>query len=1009
MLSEVQFASYNCRGFSISKVPCIVNILKTCNVILLQETWLLSSQFNVFDMYFPDCTSYSISSVDNTQLLHGRPYGGCTILMKSCYKVIPIDLQSKRICAVQLYLNNCILYLFNIYMPCDTRNTEDDYIFNSVLSDIEYYCQNNDVHHCMLGGDMNTDLSRHMSHNTHTLIEFCNRNGMHLCKNLGLSNITCTYENYAGHKSIIDHFIVSDGLVGCVRKSCQLDLIDNISDHNPLIIQLQLSATDNYTVVNSSIDWKPKPLWNQTDQLQLDKYVFNLDNCLLNIRIPHTVHCTNVLCDDKDHISDINVFHDDVVKACATATKMSVPHSKDPKTKNNTLPGWDEEMSLLKERSLFWHSIWNLNDRPVIGIVYEIMKSVRRRYHYELRKLKKCRNQKIKAAFGIAIAKNSSRDYWKEARNIRGSKQTLTCTIDGYGSNQDIANHFSVKYNTLYNSVQSNNHLMTCMKQNIDANIPLKCMSSKCDCHIDTLSPHDISTVVKSLRSNKADGVDNISSDCIRNGNITLYYYISLLFNSMFTHGSVPESFLLSTMIPIVKNKMGDISNSDNYRAIALSSLLGKVFDKIIISSQFAMLTTCDLQFGYKAKLSTSMCTAMLIEIVQYYTSNNSRVYILFIDASKAFDRIRHDSLFEILSGRGVCPLVLRVLYVMYTNSKMRVRWKDMYSALFDTSNGVKQGGVLSPIMFNLYIDALYERLKRLKLGCHIGDTFAGALGYADDVALIAPSLESLKQMIVICEKYAEEYSIKFNPNKSKLMCFNSNNSCENISISLCGTRVEVVSSFIYLGNYISMDILDRNINAMINTLYGKTNFIRSDFSMLDSSVIYRLHSTYCMSLYGIELYNYNDSNIAKVYTAWRKIVRLLFNLPRMTHNYIVYNLVDNIVTKLDKRLARFIHSIFNSDNKLVRTIAEHQLFNSGSTIAENRRYLEHKYHIYQLDWHGSVECVITKITSPVLQDENKLAIIDMVKELISIRDNSRFDFLTVEQISVLLCSLCVD
>ena len=67
----------------------------------------------------------------------------------------------------------------------------------------------------------------------------------------------------------------------------------------------------------------------------------------------------------------------------------------------------------------------------------------------------------------------------------------------------------------------------------------------------------------------------------------------------------------------------------------------------------------------------------------------------------------------------------------------------------------VKQGGVLSPILFSLYIDSLLQKLKESGLGCHVGRTFAGAFGYADDLALISPSLSGLRQMIKICEQYA--------------------------------------------------------------------------------------------------------------------------------------------------------------------------------------------------------------------------------------------------------------
>lgn len=113
---------------------------------------------------------------------------------------------------------------------------------------------------------------------------------------------------------------------------------------------------------------------------------------------------------------------------------------------------------------------------------------------------------------------------------------------------------------------------------------------------------------------------------------------------------------------------------------------------------------TNDLQFGFKSNVSTIMCTNVVIETVQYYVENKSPVFTLFIDASKAFDRLSHIDLFEMLSRRNVCPLIIRLLFNMYINSYMQVRWQNSVSDRFKIGNGVKQGGVLSPMLFNIYI-----------------------------------------------------------------------------------------------------------------------------------------------------------------------------------------------------------------------------------------------------------------------------------------------------------------
>ena len=101
---------------------------------------------------------------------------------------------------------------------------------------------------------------------------------------------------------------------------------------------------------------------------------------------------------------------------------------------------------------------------------------------------------------------------------------------------------------------------------------------------------------------------------------------------------------------------------------IKLYSILGKILDNIIITSQRNVLKTSDLQFGYKSNCSTIMCSTLVIETIQYFTQMRSPVYVLFIDASKAFDRLSHIELFDILSERNMCPLIRRLLFNLYGN-----------------------------------------------------------------------------------------------------------------------------------------------------------------------------------------------------------------------------------------------------------------------------------------------------------------------------------------------------
>ena len=106
----------------------------------------------------------------------------------------------------------------------------------------------------------------------------------------------------------------------------------------------------------------------------------------------------------------------------------------------------------------------------------------------------------------------------------------------------------------------------------------------------------------------------------------------------MVYHGYCPPSFICANIIPIPKGSKANLSDSDKYRSIAISSLLGKILDHIIIEKQSEALKTCNYQFGFKAKSSTVLCSTMVNETVQYYTENGGKpVYVLQIYKKNVF------------------------------------------------------------------------------------------------------------------------------------------------------------------------------------------------------------------------------------------------------------------------------------------------------------------------------------------------------------------------------------
>ena len=128
------------------------------------------------------------------------------------------------------------------------------------------------------------------------------------------------------------------------------------------------------------------------------------------------------------------------------------------------------------------------------------------------------------------------------------------------------------------------------------------------------------------------------------------------------------------------------------------------------------------------------------MEVANYYMRHGTNPIMTLLDCSKAFDMCKYSIMFNKLLAKGLPAVVVRVLIVVYEKQFAWVRWGEAKSEVFPIVNGTRQGSVLSPTLFSIYMDEILVNLRKLGVGCYVGEVFMGAISYADDLLLLAPS-----------------------------------------------------------------------------------------------------------------------------------------------------------------------------------------------------------------------------------------------------------------------------
>ena len=942
---NLRIYSYNSRGFDQIKQQVCRELMNLKNssipVLCNQGNFVLKGNAHFIQQALPDCHVF-IKPAKKSRL-EGRPINGMFIAIPDKFRTKAKDVSpiNERVQGVVLNTDDGDTLIVNAYFPSDpktiTYNHDED--LENVLAAIENLIETQQCNSVLIVGDLNADYKR-KNGRIYRLNKFLTDNDMDLAWKEFEVDYTHEFEKDGiTYTSTIDHVVWNTELRKKVVDSGVLHVISNTSDHSPLYCDLMKALTSEG---EQQLGKEKKDGVNikALDEMDWDYFNKQLDEDLSTVAVPRCIDCKDVNCKNEKHIQEIDAYTKEVlgvldrsIQSIAKTKRSNIPNAK-------VVPGWSEIVQPFSNDAKFWNAVWISAGKPMNTALHLIMKRTRNRYHFAIRKCKRASEKILKDKMLMASVTGKD-NIFEKIHKMRKVKNLAPTYIDGMNN---PAERFAEVYGTLYNSTNDRED-MEAMSDEVESSITEDAMKD-----VQLVTPTLIEKVVREIKSSKNDPIFTFNSDCIKKAPSSFYHHIAKIIRAFLVHGHVSDILLVATIVPLLKDKLGNVEASDNYRSIALSSVILKIFDWVVMTLFEDRLELDDLQFSYQKKCSTNMCTWMVVEGINYFSRNNSDIYACFMDMKKAFDMVKHTMLFRKLIERNVPPIYLRLLIVMYMAQTAKVRWNGVLSESFSISNGVKQGAVLSAILFCIYINDLIKELRRKGDGCWMNNEFIGIIVYADDIALLSPSLDGLQNMVDTCTSYAKVHNLTFStheiPSKSKTKCMAFLKTKRDLKkLQLDGKPLPWVDSVKHLGTTLTNNkgcCLEQDLIEKRAQYIAKNNELCQEFYYTHSRTKTWINNIYNTSFYGAPLWDMFSKTFERLEKTWNVSMRQMLCLPRNTHRYLIEPLseIHHIRKSLWRRFSKFVRSIEDGKKRALRWVLQLVKQDVRSTTGKNLRNL---------------------------------------------------------------------
>jgi len=875
---------------------------------MLQEHWCTPDNLTKFDQ-FVDYFSFGMSAMYKaveSGMLKGRPFGGVLTVINNDIRHITETIYCSERCNI-VRVGEVIVV--NVYLPC-VGTTNREIICQDLLADIVSWRERFPECDWLLAGDFNADMNNN-DYMANYLNSFVTEQALHRSDILFNKVGKATYVNDAlNHCSCIDYILTSS-----CDKIIYFDILDfsiNYSDHLPLFAVFDSSLTNNNAAgTKQACDARPVHYrWDHADLSAFDQYTGYALQTVLDRLDSVVVQFNNH--EPIDYVAAIDACYNDVVTVLTTGAQTFVPQHR----KNFYKFWWDEEMNLLKDDSINSDKLWKAAGKPRQGPIFDRRQSCRLQYRKRLRDGERSNTTAYTNDLHECLLEKNGVDFWKCWRSKFESSNNCE-QVDGCVDSNIIADKFAQQFSEAYSCTNATraDALKTEYSQRRAEYFGAALTEQQ------LFDTELVGNVIGDLKRGKAAGLDNLTAEHLLNSHPILSSILTKLFNLMLLCSHVPESFGLSYTIPIpkIKDCRTKSMTTDDFRGIAISCVVSKVFELCIYDRFKQFFVVSDNQFGFRKGLGCSHAIYTVRNVVEQYVKGGCTVNLCALDLSKAYDKTNHHALFIKLMNRDLPVELLSLFEQWFGNCWTCVKWGSSRSNFFRIEFGVRQGSVLSPHLFAIYLDDVVGRFCPGR-GIYI-------VLYADDILLIAPSVSELQRLLDECEIELNYLDMSINVKKS--CCMRVGPRCDVPCAGIVtsnGCTLPWVDKIRYLGIFIvrsrvfkcSLEYAKRACYRSLNAVFGRVGRVASE------EVTLELVAKKCLPvlLYGLEACPLTKTDKRSLDFV---ITRFLMKLFKTVNNEVIKDCqrffkFQSPSELLESRTDKFVHKYKRCDNLLCST-----------------------------------------------------------------------------------------